>query len=1074
MFCVGLLLMGQLLGDSVFTMSWEWSLTDQLMRWLVPSEPVAEITLIAIDEKDLAMLKQWPMSDRQLAEVMDRLVWMGARTIGLNLYRQTKGDVTRFEALWESYPQIFGIEKVLPPKVQDGEPSMPPDRLGFTDVVLDRDRLMRRALLTVNDLDGKEQTALGVKLALHYLQQEGIKLETVNQEKRWFRLGKQVFRPLLPGAMNYPPEELGGYQILLNWRGRSSQFRTFHLRQLLDNQIPESAIRDRLVLLGSSVDGLQAGINTPLSQGWWGNQPGMNGTLVHANVAYQLIGSAQGHWPLLQGWHRQWLGLFLLPWCMVGTLGIWWLETHPRRSSWWQGAGLLILCQVLWWLGAYGLARWEHQLVPIALPPLMGWLGFLNTNSRLKRWHLNHVNQQLAIANQRLENYSHNLEDTINERTQSLQEEIRHKIQAQTKLKHLLKQLADFKYALDQGTIVIMTDPKGHVLYVNEAFCELSQYSWEEIRGQNTNVLTSNYHVPAFFQALWDTIDRGEVWRGEICSRAKDGSLYWVDTTIVPFLDTNGDIYQHMAIQNNITDRKQAELDLKKAKEQAEQASRTKSQFLAHMSHELRTPLNAILGFTQMLESDPQAQDHQKQYLATIHRSGDHLLELINDVLELSKIEAGRQTLEPRDFDLHRLIENLQEMFRLRSQGKGIALTWQQDHDLPQWIYADEKKLRQVLINLLGNALKFTNSGQVVLSATLLEAQDNQLTLGFVVQDTGIGIPMEEMEAIFEPFGQGKSGRHNAQGTGLGLPISREFIRLMGGDLICHSQVGQGSSFSFSIACERVQGDIQDSWRPAGSEPRVVGLAEDQRDFRILVVDDQLASRQLLLDLLAPLGFHVQTAANGREAVAQWHQWQPHLIWMDLAMPEMDGVTAIRLIREAWTLDPRKVQSKIVILTAQGCYEDRQSFLDLGSDDVLFKPCAPQVILNKLVEHLGVRYLMDQMTQASPEILDAIPMVWSSQAIAAGLRQLPQPWQEAFAEAVHMGDGEQCECLLQELEEGTLRTAIRQKIEEFDFFALVEIVETFAEGGSPIALPDGDEVSALGGEATPETVTSTS
>jgi CheY-like chemotaxis protein len=329
-----------------------------------------------------------------------------------------------------------------------------------------------------------------------------------------------------------------------------------------------------------------------------------------------------------------------------------------------------------------------------------------------------------------------------------------------------------------------------------------------------------------------------------------------------------------------------------------------------------------------------------------------------------------------------------------------------------------------------------------------VEDREDQLILGFVVQDTGLGIPPEEMETIFEPFGQGKSGRHDAQGTGLGLPISRDFIRLMGGDLVCHSQVGQGTSFSFTITCERARA-VAPPPRAIG-EARVVGLAEDQRDFRILVVDDQPAGRQMLTDLLAPLGFQIQTAANGREALEQWHQWQPHLIWMDLAMPEMDGKTAIRHIREALRTAPRKVQSKILVFTAHGFQEDRPALLHLGCDDVLFKPCEPEVILNKLGEHLGVRYL----TEGAVPAIAAAPLLTAA-TIAQGLQQLPPPWQATFAQAVQMGDGEQCTLLLGEVADPLLRDTLQQYLEEFDFFTLLEIMATFMDLATPAIAEDG-------------------
>ncbi|MDA0674643.1 MAG: ATP-binding protein, partial [Cyanobacteria bacterium] len=335
--------------------------------------------------------------------------------------------------------------------------------------------------------------------------------------------------------------------------------------------------------------------------------------------------------------------------------------------------------------------------------------------------------------------------------------------------------------------------------------------------------------------------------------------------------------------------------ELAAAKEVAESASRAKSDFLANMSHELRTPLNAILGFSQVmlrnltLQRDRLPHDliqEQRDTLGTIHRSGEHLLALINDVLDMSKIEAGRLTLTPGPFHLPSMLEALQEMLQIRADSKGIDLVFDLDPDLPVGVEADERKLRQILLNLLGNAIKFTHQGAVTLRVQAQPQPDEQVQVTFAVQDTGPGIAPEELGHLFEAFVQTAAGRNSQEGTGLGLPISRQLVQLMGGDLTVTSTVGEGSCFQFTIPLGRA---VIDQAIAPSDHQQVVGLVPGQPTYRILVVDDRLENRQLIQQFLQPLGFEVYQAENGQQAIAQWQTHQPQLIWMDIRMPVMNG-----------------------------------------------------------------------------------------------------------------------------------------------------------------------------------------
>lgn len=487
--------------------------------------------------------------------------------------------------------------------------------------------------------------------------------------------------------------------------------------------------------------------------------------------------------------------------------------------------------------------------------------------------------------------------------------------------------------------------------------------------------------------------------------------------------------------QAEIADRKRAEAALEAAKEAAEVANRSKSIFLANMSHELRTPLNVILGFTQLINRDSSLSREQREHLDIIMRSGEHLLELIDDILEMSKIEAGRITLNETSFDLYRLLDSLQEMFQLKAQSKGLQLIFERANDVPQYVQADEGKLRQVLINLLSNALKFTERGRVMLHVVrTLNVESSNLqptnlafgfcfavqpanlqpvTLTFEVSDTGPGIVPEEIDLLFETFTQTTTGRTANEGTGLGLPISRSFVQLMGGEFAVNSTLGQGTTFRFDIP---LQFSCLTDMQPTQAAGRVIGLAPGQTEYRILVVEDKWASRQLLVKLLTSIGFAVKEAENGQEAVAIWSSWQPHLIFMDMRMPVMDGYEATRQIK-AREQAKRNVetdlkgqqetsQSKssppkstietgqitaIIALTASAFEEQRSAILSVGCDDFIRKPFREEILLEKIATYLGVRYTYKNSPHApalraaqrveliTDEALTVMPREWIAQ-----------------------------------------------------------------------------------------------
>ena len=539
---------------------------------------------------------------------------------------------------------------------------------------------------------------------------------------------------------------------------------------------------------------------------------------------------------------------------------------------------------------------------------------------------------------------------------------------------------------------------------------------------------------------------------------------------------------RNLQLEQQVAERTQELAQAKEAAEEAryaaEAANRAKSTFLANMSHELRTPLNAIIGFTQIIARRNTLPPEQQEHLGIINRSGEHLLALINQVLELSKIEAGRMVLNETVFDLHQMLTDLEGMFRLRADDKRIRLVFERSSGVPHTIRTDEVKLRQVLINLLNNALKFTQEGSVTLrvgvrrqglgnrnqesgirsqeSGIREEERANEVVQGieglakgaefggrnvsgdkdvsssrtipnsqplipifFSVSDTGPGIAPEEMTSLFEAFVQTETGRQAQEGTGLGLPISRKFVRLLGGDdirvespaqLPAGDKGGPGATFVFEVRVEVVNPakmDNEQYTRELISEidVRVVGLAPNQPRYRLLIVDDEPINRQLLRELLMPLGFDLREAENGQQAIEIWQEFQPHLIWMDMRMPVLNGYEAIKIIKSALKTPPKarkrnlELKTVIIALTASSFEEEKADILAAGCDDFLRKPFREAELFQMMSQHIGVQFIYE-----SPSDLPATSEMDEKTLTPEMMATLPGDQLTRLAEAIELSD----------------------------------------------------------------------
>ena len=634
----------------------------------------------------------------------------------------------------------------------------------------------------------------------------------------------------------------------------------------------------------------------------------------------------------------------------------------------------------------------------------------------------------IALENARLYDYIKDYAQTLDAKVEQRTEELQQQTQA------LQRQISDRQQA-DKGRP--RSDPKFFAAFrvspepvsildledkrfieVNDSFCQLSGYSREILIGSTAPELKL-WQAPPEQADLIETLkNNSRIRHQELNFRTQLGELKTVLLSADALELENRPC--RIVVVNDITERKQAETALQIAKESAEKANRAKGEFLSQMSHELRTPLNAILGFSQMLKQDPSLNPDYQHYLGIIDHSSEHLLALIDDILTMSKIEADCIPLNTQQFDLHRLLNKLQALLQVQAQSEDLELTFDITPDVPRQVTTDQSKLRQVLLNLLNNAIQYTETGSVTLrvrtgekgqgtsnreQGTQAAAVRNQEPRGaglesakiknqkskikkptvfpllFEIQDTGPGLAPGEIATLFDPFTQGREGQRSQPGMGLGLAISRQFVNLMDGDITVESVVGQGTTFRLTLPVKRAEGIKNRSLQSIKPARNVIGLASNQPNYRILVVEDNRINRLLMVQILSSVGFEVREAFNGQEAIEVWKSWGPHLIWMDIQMPVMDGYEATKRIKVmASNQSNGKVEKQLngkvashaalgsqssnrpVVIALTAAVFEQEQFLILasGCDDFVSKPLKREHIFAKMAEYLGVRYVYQE------------------------------------------------------------------------------------------------------------------
>ncbi|MEM6451004.1 MAG: CHASE2 domain-containing protein [Cyanobacteria bacterium P01_D01_bin.105] len=792
----------------------EWELKDGFFRFRRAESVDNTIVVITIEEKDIKAAGDWPIPDALLAALLQKINQQSPRAVGMDLYRdlpEEPGHAALVET-FKAMPTLVGVEKIIGNRVDPPPVLAELGQVGLADLVLDEDRKVRRALLTAVDeqQNNEIKAGLATQVALKYLEADGISLMPIDAEKQKFQLGEATFVPLSPQEAGYSKQALGGYQILMNWRGGTDTFVSVSMGDVLSGQIDRNLMRDRMVFIGSVAPSTNDFLETPYRISQQGSQTIMPGVFVHANIASQLVQSALNGRNGMTGFSGLQQAGWIVMWSLVGASSSWIISARQQRQQKYSFHKSTFCSVVLFstaLVGSAYLAFLQGYLVPVIAPWIaFGLSGAISTNT-YRQQQLKANNLELAVANAKLQDHSRTLEIRVAERTSALA----------------------------------------------------------------------------------------------------------------------------------------------KAKHAADTANQAKSDFLANMSHELRTPLNGILGYAQILERSDTLAAQERQGISVIHQCGSHLLALINDILDLAKIEARKLELAPTTLHLPTLLQSVVEMCNIKAEQKGLTFVYEPSDRLPEGVSADEKRLRQVLINLLGNAIKFTEHGSVTLKVNVLDLSDEKATLGFHVIDTGAGIAETDVTKLFRSFEQVGDRQKQAEGTGLGLAISQRIVQLMGAEIAVKSTLNKGSEFFFNVKLARIMGPAETN-NDAQTSGQIVGYRGVRR--QILVVDERQDNCDVLRHLLEPLDFIVSEANNGQSALSILQTKQPDLVITGLTMPLMDGFELLRQIRASSGLQkiPVIVSSPAVSLSAQ------QKALNNGADAFLAQPVNIAVLLSHLADQLKLEW----------------------------------------------------------------------------------------------------------------------
>ncbi|GGD58551.1 hypothetical protein GCM10011514_23240 [Emticicia aquatilis] len=529
-----------------------------------------------------------------------------------------------------------------------------------------------------------------------------------------------------------------------------------------------------------------------------------------------------------------------------------------------------------------------------------------------------------------------------------------------------LKKLAVVAEKTDNA--IVISDNKGRIEWVNEGFSRVSGFHLDEVKGKTPGeVLQGAGTNPETKKFIGEQLRQRNSFRTEILNYSKTGTPYWIELSIQPIFDEEGKLTNFIAVESDITERKNYESELRQAKEKAEEASRVKQEFMAVVSHEIRTPLNAIMGMTNLIQKTSLS-PLQSDYISTVQISAENLQGIINSILDFSKIEAGKMSLQKIPFNLKKILQNIISSNEFKAEQKGIGLFLKFDEKLNVTLLGDSIRLSQVLLNLVSNAIKFTDTGKITIEARVVTKMNNALVVEFNVIDTGKGIANEKQKLIFESFTQEDSSiSRKYGGTGLGLSISKQLVELMGGDLRVRSELGEGSTFSFVVGFPISQEPIEEAKQNHLSSNTLIGK-------KILLVEDNAMNQFFAQKLLEGWGMKVDIAQNGREGVEKFRAKYYDGILMDIQMPEMDGFQATKLIRTESTKVP------IIALTALVVDEEIEHFSRVGMNDYIAKPFVADELMQKLIKHISVS---QTYSISSPKVkVEEVEKLYNNQLLA--------------------------------------------------------------------------------------------